>query len=96
MVSRHTGYKPGKFTHTIINEQLYDRHIDQAKELIRRANERHMTTFEALRNGEIEKNLMPKLVLNPEKNNFYDITIEDFSMENYKPMKPQIELPLGI
>ena len=55
-----------------------------------------MTTFEALRNGEIEKNLMPKLVLNPEKNNFYDITIEDFSMENYKPMKPQIELPLGI
>ena len=96
MVARHTGYKPGKFTHAIINEHLYDHHIDQAKELIRRSNERHMVTFEALRNGEIEKNLMPKLVLNPEKDNFYDMTIEDFSMENYTPMKPQLTLELGI
>lgn len=61
-----------------------------------RANERHLVTFEALKNSEIDKNLMPKLVLNPEKNNFYDMTIDDFSMENYKPMKPQLTLPLGI
>lgn len=96
MVARHTGYKPGKFTHFVANEQVYDLHIDQAKELIHRANERHLVTFEALKNGEIDKNLMPKLVLNPEKNNFYDMTIDDFSMENYKPMKPQLTLPLGI
>ena len=96
MVARHTGYKPGKFTHFVANEQVYDLHIDQAKELIHRANERHLVTFEAFKNGEIDKNLMPKLVLNPEKNNFYDMTIDDFSMENYKPMKPQLTLPLGI
>ena len=96
MVARHTGYKPGKFTHFVANEQVYDLHIDQAKELIHRANERHLVTFEALKNGEIDKNLMPKLVLNSEKNNFYDMTIYDFSMENYKPMKPQLTLPLGI
>lgn len=96
MVARHTGYKPGKFTHFVANEQIYDLHIDQAKELIHRANERHLVTFEALKNDEIDKNLMPKLVLNSEKSNFYDMRIEDFSMENYKPMKPQIELPLGI
>ena len=95
-VARHTGYKPGKFTHLIANEQIYTRQIDQAKELIHRANERHLVTFEALKNSEIDKNLMPKLVLNPEKNNFYDMTIDDFSMENYKPMKPQLTLPLGI
>lgn len=70
--------------------------LRQAKELIHRANERHLVTFEALKNSEIDKNLMPKLVLNPEKNNFYDMTIDDFSMENYKPMKPQLTLPLGI
>ena len=96
MVARHAGYKPGKFTHFVANEQVYDLHIDQAKELIHRANERHLVTFEALKNSEIDKNLMPKLVLNPEKNNFYDMTIDDFSMENYKPMKPQLTLPLGI
>lgn len=96
MVAKHTGYKPGKFTHFVANEQVYDLHIDQAKELIHRANERHLATFEALKNGEIDKNLMPKLVLNPEKNNFYDMTIDDFSMENYKPMKPQLTLPLGV
>lgn len=96
MVARHAGYKPGKFTHFVANEQVYDLHIDQAKELIHRANERHLVTFEALKNGEIDKNLMPKLELNPEKNKFYDMTIDDFSMENYKPMKPQLKLPLGI
>lgn len=96
MVARHTGYKPGKFSHSIINEHLYDRHIDQANELVKRANERHLATFEAMRKGEIDSNLKPKLVLNPDKKDFYDITIEDFTMENYEPMKPQIELPLGV
>ena len=38
----------------------------------------------------------PRLVLNPEKTNFYDFTIEDFTMENYDPVKPQLTLELGI
>ena len=38
-----------KFTHFVANEHLYDHHIDQAKELIHRANERHLVTFEALK-----------------------------------------------
>jgi thymidylate synthase len=36
------------------------------------------------------------LVLNPDKTNFYDFTIEDFEMVNYEPMKPQLKLELGI
>ena len=39
---------------------------------------------------------IPSLVLNPEKTNFYDMTIEDFTMENYTPIKPQLKLELGI
>ena len=35
-------------------------------------------------------------VLNPEKTNFYDQTIDDFTMENYHPMQPQLKLALGI
>lgn len=29
-------------------------------------------------------------------NNFYDFSIEDFSLENYNPIKPNLVLPLGI
>jgi thymidylate synthase len=36
------------------------------------------------------------LSLNPEKTNFYDITIDDFVLNNYQPNKPQLKLELGI
>ena len=38
----------------------------------------------------------PMLIINPEKTNFYDMTIDDFTMEDYKPLKPQLKLELGI
>ena len=38
----------------------------------------------------------PHLVLNPEKTNFFEMTIDDFTMENYNPIKPQLKLELGI
>lgn len=85
MIARHTGYTPGVFSHLIVNEQIYDRHLDAAKELQSR------WTIE--RPGE---NNRPQLVLNPNKFNFYDFTIEDFEMLNYEPKKPQIKLELGI
>lgn len=28
--------------------------------------------------------------------NFYDFSIEDFSLENYNPIKPQLKLELGV
>ena len=33
---------------------------------------------------------------NPKSNNFYDFSIEDFSLENYNPIKPQLKLELGV
>jgi hypothetical protein len=38
----------------------------------------------------------PILIINPDKTNFYDFTIDDFTMENYNPIKPQLKLELGI
>ena len=38
----------------------------------------------------------PMLVINPNKINFYDLTIDDFTMENYEGMKPQLKFDLGI
>ena len=95
MIARHTGYKPGVFSHVVANEQIYDRHMDAAEEMLKR--------FEALEKKEDYNSYFgysnpstPKLVLNPDVQNFYDMTIDDFTMENYEPMKPQLKLELGI
>lgn len=101
MIARHCGYEPGVFSHFVANEQLYDRHLEQAEELKKRF----------VYNSNIQLNelcvapmyqfnepsgIQPKLVLNPDKYNFWEFTIDDFQMENYQPIKPQIRFPLGI
>ena len=83
MIARHCGYLPGVFTHFVANEQIYDRHIEAAKTLYSRAID-PINLYE------------PYLVLKEGKTDFYDFTIEDFEMRNYYPIKPQLELELGI
>lgn len=84
MIARHTGYTPGVFCHFVQNEQIYDRHIEQAKELMRRYEDSQ------------EEANAPMLVLNPEKTNFFEMTIDDFEMKNYEPRTPQLSFDLGI
>lgn len=91
MIARHTGYEAGVFTHFVANEQIYDRHEEQAKEMLKRA----LSLESADGRTEITLNT-PRLILNPEKTSFFEMTIDDFTMENYEPMKPQIKLELGI
>ena len=93
MIARHTGYKPGAFTHVVANEQIYDRHIDAANEMLKR--------FEELERQEEDDTIVhldttPMLMINDTKTNFYDFTIEDFFMVSYNPIKPQLKLELGI
>ena len=38
----------------------------------------------------------PQLILNLEAKDFYQMTIDDFTMINYEPIKPQLKLELGI
>lgn len=89
MIARHTGYTPGVFTHFVANEQIYDRHFEAADEMLKRYEEHYPE-------GTVIKSPKPNLVLNPEKTNFYDITINDFEMLCYNPIKPQLKLELGI
>lgn len=91
MIARHTGYNPGVFSHIVANEQIYDRHIMAAGEMMHRFNIKEKDAEEF---GDDEET--PVLILNPEKTNFYDFTIEDFTMTGYNPMKPQLTLELGI
>lgn len=90
MIARHTGYKPGMFSHFVANEQIYDRHMEQAQEMLTRFYNREEESI-----GE-KFTPKPKLVLNPEKTNFYEMTIDDFTMEDYIPVRPQLKLELGI
>ena len=95
MIARHTGYKPGKFSHIVANEQIYDRHMDAANQMLSRfsARDQEEMYMETVLKETIPT---PKLVLNPEKTNFFEMTIDDFTMIDYDPIKPQLKLELGI
>ncbi|WP_317316950.1 thymidylate synthase, partial [Peptostreptococcus russellii] len=84
MVARHVGLEAGVFCHYVNNAHIYDRHIEQVKELLNREPQ------------EEEDHNKVRLVLNPEKTNFYDFTIDDFKMENYNPIKPNLKFELAI
>ena len=91
MIARHTGYKAGVFSHMVANEQIYDRHMDAAYEMLRR--------YEILKSeyeGKLVLTSAPHLELNPEVTDFYNMAISDFNMVNYVPMQPQLKLELGI
>ncbi len=92
MIAVHTGYTPGIFSHVVANEQIYDRHIEAADEMLVRAG--------LLPPGVEDYHELipiPYLHLNNLRTcNFYDFTIDDFSMVGYNPIKPQLKLELGI
>ena len=105
MIARHTGYKPGVFSHVVANEQIYDRHMDAANQMRSRFSNKQADEFEFWCLDDYPeddeywadwKTSQPMLVLNPEKTNFFEMTIDDFTMVNYDPIKPQLKLELGI
>ena len=88
MIARHTGYEPGVFSHVVANEQIYDRHQEAAATILRRYYE--------MCDCHNPDESQPRLILRDDAVNFYSMTIEDFTMENYNPIKPQLKLELGI
>lgn len=98
MIAKATGYKPGKFTHFVANEQIYNRHVNAATELLNRANTQKLKiSISNVSNRHYDYEFEPvKMNFNPKSDNFYDFSIEDFSLENYNPIKPNLALPLGI
>lgn len=85
MIARHTGYLPGVFSHLVVNEQIYDRHIEQANEMLER-----------FYNNVNEGLTYPRLMLKPDATDFYEMTVDDFELTDYEPIKPQLKLELGI
>lgn len=96
MIARHTGYQPGVFTHVVANEQIYDRHMEAANEMLARYKAKSDEVQEKFQANPEYCPAKPMLTLNPNATNFFEMTIDDFTMENYEPMKPQLKLELGI
>lgn len=96
MIARHCNYIPGVFSHFVANEQIYDRHKKAANELMKRYVELASKESGYYYRNEDAVIVPSMLLLNPNKDNFYDFTVEDFTMTEYHPIKPQLELELGI
>lgn len=85
LIARHLDLIPGRFTWFYNNIQIYDRHVEQAKELIRREP--------------IE--CSPVIKLNEAKDNFYDFEPDDIIVEGYpkqliKTKNPDLKFPIAI
>ena len=96
MIAIHTGYTPGVFSHLVANEQIYDRHNEAAAEMLERYNQLEYEYDKNIYFEEYNKNKIPQLIFKSTKTNFYEMTIDDFEMINYEPIKPQLKLELGI
>lgn len=69
LIAQVTGLKPGLLTHVINNAHIYENHIPGIQKQISNKEK----AFKA-----------PKLWINPEIKNFYDFTIDDIKLINYK------------
>ena len=90
MVAKATGYKPGKFTHVIANEQIYDRHLEAAITLLDRFEQSKPESFNPQAFLHVDCKFSPK------DNDFWKFSCDDFELVGYDPVKPQLKLDMGI
>ena len=79
------GLKVGKLTHFINNAHIYENQVDGIKEQLKR----YETISEDIINSK------PVLRLKPDITNFYDFTIDDIILEDYKHMG-SIKMPVSV
>lgn len=80
LLAHVTGLKPGLFTHVINNAHIYENQVEGMKIQIERENE----AYEA-----------PKLWINEDIKDFYDFTIEDIKLIDYKH-HPSIKMEVAV
>ena len=87
MVAKEVGMKPGKFTWKPVNVQLYDRHLDQAIEML---------------NREPISDIDATIKLREDKTSFDEMEAADLkvldkeAIQKVKTKNPQLPFPLGI
>lgn len=83
-IANHLGYTPGRFTWYAANVQIYDRHIEQAKELLKRES---VICF-------------PQITVTPNKSfwdlEVDDFKIINYPKDKIKEVNPQMKFDIGI
>mgnify|MGYP001017158596 CR=1 FL=1 len=80
LIAQVTNLKPGLFTHVINNAHIYENQLEGMKLQLSRKDQ----AFEA-----------PKLWINPQIKNFYDFTVDDIKLIDYKhhdPIKMEVSV----
>lgn len=85
LVARHVNMTPGRFTWFYDNIQIYDRHVEFAKELLKRE----------------PIDCDPRIILNADKHNFFDFKVGDVKIEGYprekiKTLNPPKNIEIAI
>lgn len=80
MVSKSVGLEPGLFTYNVCNLHMYDRHIKKVIALYTR----------------VPSDIQPKLLLDTDKTNFYEFTIDDFTLLDFECQHSQLKFELAI
>ena len=83
-IANHMGYTPGRFTWFVANVQIYDRHMDQAKEMMSRSSidcEPAITVPEGKSFWDLEVD---------------DFKVEGYPRDEIKQKNPQLKFDLGI
>lgn len=91
MVAKHCGYKPGVFYHMIANQQIYDRHMDNALIMLER--------YEELEKREAKGEILPNPILQfhpAEGTNFWTYQVSDFDIVDYNPIEPQLKFEVAV
>lgn len=86
-IANDLGYEVGLFEFYRKNVHVYDRHLEQLEETIKR--------LELMQSDEAERTTVLKLN-RPVGTSFFDIKVNDFELVDYSPIKPQLKFELGI
>ena len=108
MFARHLGVECGILTHCIADFHIYENQYEGVSKQIYQYRQllsyNPMFVDSDLRipvEGKSDEDMLdmynsnPKLVLNPEKTDFWSITIDDFKLEDYQSM-PKIDYPVAV
>ena len=80
MFAQVSGLEVGEFVHVIADAHIYDRHVPIIQKMLKENK-----TYPA-----------PKFIMNKEVKNFYDFTVDDFKLVDYKstPLKDKLEVAI--
>lgn len=84
IIAKETSLKPGRFVHFTQNLHIYDRHIEILKEIISDEN------IEILK----ENKSNPRFSIKNDKG-FYDLELDDFVLEGYKPILKKYNIEIA-